>query len=222
MLVRNTLTTYSKGKGLPNAYGKDYKFSMDWFTPSIPIWRKALAPYVSKPDLQYLEIGVFEGRSLIWVAENVLTNPSSHFTVIDPFLDQFEDKNSNSEEYDKDWFAKKNVETTYYDNIRLCGIEDRVTTMKGFSQTEMEKLPIAAYDIIYIDGSHRTRDVLEDAILAMRRLKVGGIIIFDDYLWGGEKYSSPFPAINIFYALYEDELDVVHKGYQVIFTKKER
>ena len=36
------------------------------------------------------------------------------------------------------------------------------------------------YDIIYIDGSHEARDVLEDAVLAYRLLKIGGLLIFDD------------------------------------------
>jgi hypothetical protein len=33
------------------------------------------------------------------------------------------------------------------------------------------------------DGSHRARDVLEDAVLSWPLLKVGGIMLFDDYLW---------------------------------------
>ena len=54
----------------------------------------------------------------------------------------------------------------------------------------------------------------------MWRLKAGGIVLFDDYDWGAEKPSSPFSAINIFYALYQKELKVVHKGGQVIFRKR--
>ena len=66
-------------------YQKEYNFTSDWFTPHIPIWEKVLSPLKGKPDIRYLEIGVFEGRSSLWIAENILTHPSSHLTVIDPF-----------------------------------------------------------------------------------------------------------------------------------------
>jgi len=39
------------------------------------------------------------------------------------------------------------------------------------------------FDFIYIDGSHYSKDVLEDAILAWRLIKPGGNIIFDDFNW---------------------------------------
>lgn len=45
----------------------------------------------------------------------------------------------------------------------------------------MRSLPLNNYDILYVDGSHLAADVLTDAILGWGLVKVGGIIIFDDY-----------------------------------------
>ena len=53
------------------------------------------------------------------------------------------------------------------------------------SQVVLRRLPLETYDIIYIDGSHATSDVLEDAVLSYRLLKPGGLLIFDDYHWAG-------------------------------------
>lgn len=41
-------------------FSKDYKFTTDWLTRLVETWQVALAPFKGKPDVQYLEIGVFE------------------------------------------------------------------------------------------------------------------------------------------------------------------
>jgi hypothetical protein len=37
-------------------YRKDYRFTADWFTPAIPVWKKVLKDYQGKPDIHYLEV----------------------------------------------------------------------------------------------------------------------------------------------------------------------
>lgn len=59
-------------------------------------------------------------------------------------------------------------------------------------------------DFIYVDGSHQAADVLCDAVLAFRLLRVGGVLAFDDYLWaedlpqGRDPLRCPKPAIDAF------------------------
>ena len=66
----------------------------------------------------------------------------------------------------------------------------------------------APFDLIYIDGSHTAADVLIDAVLAFQLLRVGGVMIFDDYLWSMEPALSvdplnmPKPAIDAFAAIF--------------------
>lgn len=52
-------------------YKKNYSFTDDWFSIHIPIWAKALAPFAGKPNLKYLEVGVFEGRAAMWMLEEI-------------------------------------------------------------------------------------------------------------------------------------------------------
>jgi SAM-dependent methyltransferase len=200
-LLSSTLPDVSLAERAPvtDAYQKAYAFSDDWFTEAIPVWEKALEEFRGEPDIHYLEIGVFEGRSVIWALENILTHPTARLTGIDPFIGDFKN--------------------TYVQNIARTGMANKVTTIEGFSQEALRGLPLASFDIVYIDGSHAADDVLEDAVLSWRLLKEGGILIFDDYLWGGNSADFPFPAINVFHRFYGHHFDVIHNGYQVILKK---
>jgi predicted O-methyltransferase YrrM len=193
-------------KSVQPPYKHAYQFRTDWFTWNLPIWEQALADYKGKPNLNYLEVGVFEGRSALWMLDNVLTDPSCHATLCDLFQDA----------------EIKNYKDVFLANLKLSGHEGRATVVEGFSQIELRKLPVDSFDIIYIDGSHMAADVLEDAVLCHRLLKRGGLVIYDDYLGGLENPPAERvkPALDAFYPFFKDEYDVVHSGYQVMLRKK--
>lgn len=187
-----------------NPYKNQYVFSdkWDWYTRNIPVWEQFLAPYYAKPDLTYLEVGVFEGRSLVWMLENVLTDPSARATAVDLFED-FADLPADS------------LKARFLENVRRSGAEQKVRVVSGYSQVELRKLPLESYDIIYIDGSHDGDDVLEDTILAWRLLKEGGTLIFDDYTYPGVEF-----PVNAFLQLFGRRFEILHRGYQLFLRKR--
>lgn len=187
-----------------NPYKNQYVFSdkWDWYTRNIPVWERFLAPYYAKPDLSYLEVGVFEGRSLVWMLENVLTDPSARATAVDLFGD-FADLPADS------------LKARFLENVRRSGAEQKVRVVSGYSQVELRKLPLESYDIIYIDGSHDGDDVLEDTLLAWRLLKEGGILIFDDYTYPGVEF-----PVNAFLQLFGRRFEILHRGYQLFLRKR--
>jgi hypothetical protein len=190
-------------KPLSAAYRGAYEFSTDVFTWNIPIWEKALAPFRGKPGLRYLEVGVFEGGSVLWMLQNVLTDPGASATVIDVF--------------------EGDLKRRFLANLKKSGDERKVTVIGGYSQVELRRQPLDGFDVVYIDGSHSADDVLEDAVLSWRLLKPGGLLIFDDYAWRpGSPHPSdwPGPGIQIFYTLYGRRFDVVHNGYQLILRRR--
>jgi|RhiMetdeSRZDD1v2_1073273.scaffolds.fasta_scaffold79045_3 Methyltransferase domain len=195
-------------------YKHEYRFTTDWFTQNIPIWASALKAYAGKPGVQYLEVGTWEGRSVLWTLDNILTDPTSHATAIDPFID------------DPGWPQSKDIKGTFLSNLRLSGQADRVSVIVGFSQIELRKLPLESYDVIYIDGSHRSDDTLEDLVLSSRLLKPNGVLIMDDYrLYAfGNGYRSWFDrpqfSMDAFHAAFRDRFAVLHYDYQVILKKK--
>ena len=84
-------------------------------------------------------------------------------------------------------------------------------------------LPDIQFDIIYIDGSHEADVVARDAESSFKFVKTGGILIFDDYkmprVFAIDKIG-PKPSIDNFLEKYQDKLDILHSGYQVIVRKK--
>jgi predicted O-methyltransferase YrrM len=55
----------------------------------------------------------------------------------------------------------------------------------------------AMFDLIYIDGDHSAHQVMVDSILAWRRLRPGGIMIWDDHREWGERPSTCFAGADI-------------------------
>lgn len=190
-----------------------YRFSEDWFSHNIPVWQEVLGPLRGRPDLRYLEVGVFEGRSVVWMLENVLTHPGSRVTGLD-------------------LFPTDGLLRRYEYNLRATGQARRATTIRGRSQIELRRLPPESFDVIYVDGSHTAGDVMADAVLSWVLLKDGGILIFDDYAWPGYDRGRPdrrsLPpdlrpelALDAFLTAYRLSLDVVHRGYQLIVRKRQ-
>jgi len=60
-----------------------------------------------------------------------------------------------------------------------------------------------------------------DAMLCWYRLKPGGVMIFDDYLWDQEEAPSDRPqmAIDLFLKGFEGSYDLLLKDYQVAIRK---
>lgn len=171
---------------------------------AIPDWERVLAPLKGKPDIHYLEVGTYEGRSAIWVLENILTHPTARMTGIDVF--------------------PPGIKERYLANVKLSGHPEKVTTIVGLSQEEIRKLPLSSFDLIYIDGSHAADDVLADAVESWAVLKPGGILMFDDYAWEG--YGAVLPvelapklAIDAFLNTHRYSAEILHKQYQVMVRK---
>ncbi len=185
-------------------YLKKYNFTTDWFTTHIRLWKKVLADFKNKPNIHYLEIGVFEGRSLIWMLENILTHPTAKATALDIF--------------------PRKLQEGFLANLSLSGFTDKVTVIKGASQNKLKNLSPHSFDIIYIDGDHIAPSVLTDAILSWPLLKKEGILIFDDYHWKETKSppdKRPKIAIDAFINNFRQYIEIIQVCKQYIIKKKE-
>jgi hypothetical protein len=191
-------------------------FTQDWFTQNIPHWEKLLAEFKDRPYLKFLEIGCYEGRATKWLLDNILTNKRSQIMVIDTFEGSPENKEQKQN--------TKDILKNFEQNILIPKYQDQVTAIKGRSQLVL-RTPIEAttvfYDFIYIVGSHKASDVLEDAVLAWRLLKEWGILIFDDYEWKApyREIDKPKAGIDAFLKLYEGQYQILATGYQVAIRK---
>lgn len=73
---------------------------------------------------------------------------------------------------------QEQVYDTFKRNISNFGLTDKVTEVRGFSHEKIPELQDDFFDLIYIDGNHEPECALEDAVLAFRKLKVGGVPYF--------------------------------------------
>ena len=196
-------------------------YSVDWFSNNIPIWDQVfdLAKLKGKENIKFLEIGCFEGRATNYLLENILTGEGSEIHVVDTF-------EGSREEAGMKWDDNYDFDALYNKFKRnVSKYEDKVKIHRGMSgdilKSDFEK---DTFDFIYIDGSHTAYDVLQDAILAHSLLKVGGIIIFDDFGWKDPNNlhptNSPELGVTCFYNAYELFYNTIFQGYQIGFIKK--
>lgn len=186
-------------------------------------WTKWIGHLAGQPNLWFLEVGSYEGQSALWFLRNLLTHPTSKLLCVDTW---------HAGE-DMPYVEDDKLITTFLNNIdpyrANCGI------MRGDSKAVLPKLEPDTYDMIYIDGSHTAPNVLADSVLAWPLLKVGGICIWDDYLWElplevyptplteQQKASAPLlrPKLGIdsFLACYATKYEVIAQEWQVCIKK---
>jgi predicted O-methyltransferase YrrM len=162
--------------------------------------------------VRYLEIGSFEGSSLAFV--HTLLNGDVRITAIDAFMD-------DSGKSDTNWSA---TEATFLANVEAIGAGKVTRTLKGRSIDHLPKLIDAdeRFDLIFVDGSHMTLDVMSDAALAWRLLAPGGLMIFDDYWYRMEHAAQlyePKRAVDAFIAMMAPELEVIDVAGQVFVRR---
>lgn len=151
----------------------DYMFTEDWAR-----WfRKNMQALAAQRDLtksRYLEIGVYEGRSAVFMLLNVLRAGGS-YTGIDWWTGMAETER----------IARANVaKAATAHNLPARLIRQR-------SDVALQQLAGAGeqFDLIYVDGSHEYLDTLRDSELAWSMLAPGGVMLWDDV--GSKQFATP-------------------------------
>lgn len=178
--------------------GFHYRLANNWFT------KINVNQYMNKP-INYLEIGVFDGSNILSVSKTYGLHRDSKLYCIDHW-DSY-DKNIRTPAY-----------KTFINNIENSDAKNKIIINRGYSNSEIPKFNDNFFDIIYIDGNHEPKHVLEDAVLSFRKLKKNGIIIFDDYGWGGPGFTEK--GIDSFISGYHKRIIYLGEKNTQIFVKK--
>lgn len=164
--------------------GNYWRLADSWY------YKVPLLEFQDKP-IKYLEIGAYHGGNVISVANTYASHPESELHCIDPwedYADYWEYKNEQHTNFEK--FSK---------NIDNSGSKEKVKVHRGFSNNIIHTFEDNYFDIIYVDGNHDTDYVCEDGVLSFRKLKSGGYLIFDDYIWGDGCVALGVDAFKIAY-----------------------
>lgn len=175
-------------------------------------WLHWLADLIGKPGVMGLELGTWKGESAEWWFTHVLTHPTSALCCIDTF--------EGSPEHALAGIDCSGIENEARDRLKPFG--DRVMILKGQTHKTISFAGMwGPFDFIYVDAAHDAMDVLRDAVLAFELLKVGGVMIFDDYEWRcmEAEVDRPKIAIDGFLACYARQIEVIGMGWQVAVRK---
>lgn len=167
-------------------------------------------------DLNFLEIGVFEARTTTWLLDNILTSPQDKIYCIDPYIKQNGLHNLSLHSEKVRFFGRASIDV----------LSDLLPHRRQF------------FNFVYIDGDHNACGILEDAVISWRMLKVGGIMLFDDYemeitepwfyrshqcfkLSSSPRLSFTHPrfAIDAFLSIYKGQYEKIIENYQIGIKK---
>jgi predicted O-methyltransferase YrrM len=207
------------------ALEKTYNFTTDWFQNTAkPVWDQ-LIPQIRPTRI--LEIGSFEGASACYLIDALAGDHPIELHCIDSW--------GGGIEHVEMGVNMSAVEARFDANIAsaMKGSTHAVNfhKHKAYSDVALAKLLAdparrLAFDFVYIDGSHQAPDVLSDAVLAFRLLRVGGVMAFDDYLWsenlpyGKDPIRSPKIAIDAFTNIYCRKLNVLSAPLYQLYVQK--
>ncbi len=199
----------------------DYEFTQDWFKYGENLWPHLIQYLPQHGDSRrLLEVGSFEGRSTVWLIENMMKS-GDQLLCIDTWAGGEEHAQVNMGAVEQRF--DRNIEKALAKCPGRSVDKIRDTSTYGLAhQMRWIPAPQKMFDFIYIDGSHQAPDVLCDAVMAWRVLRDGGVMVFDDYMWGDPRMPLHRPkiAIDAFMNIFAGEMIVLHIGGQVAIKKQ--
>lgn len=176
------------------------RLSIDWFSDYVPRWCEVFqrTGFDIHKKNNILEIGSFEGNSSSFILANF---EHSALTCVDTW--------TGSDEHGS--LQMQKIEENF--DFNTARYKERLTKFKGTSSSFFAGHDPyrPTFDFIYVDGSHYVDDVMVDALRSFSMLKVGGVIIFDDYLSTSYRRmgANPALAINTLISLKKRSLKVI-------------
>ena len=180
--------------------GNVYNLSYKWLD---------IIPHTDSP-VKILEIGTYHGANACSLLKTYATHPQSEIHCIDPWYD-YDGYNEYKDKQDSNYsIFISNISKLSYKDISKVYIHRMLSEKCG-------NFPDESFDIIYIDGNHELKYVLEDAIISYKKVKKGGWIIFDD-----TQDPEVQRGMELFLAVYQQffEKDIYIKSCQAFMRRK--
>jgi predicted O-methyltransferase YrrM len=203
-----------------NGEAEAFEFSTDWFSAAEPVWC-AIFQQLIPGTRKILEIGCYEGRSVVWLIQNGFRpSMAGDIYCIDNWKGSVEHNSATMQTVLARF--KRNIERA---NKMAPGIS--VHRLESDSRQALAKLYLeghgGSFDFVYVDASHQAADVLSDLVLSFELCRIGGVVACDDYLWnfGQNPLLTPKIAIDAFVNCYAAKITPVNGVplYQFFFKK---
>ncbi len=199
----------------------DFQFTRNWFrNRNLRTFQERVHPAWAGKPINYLELGVFEGMSMVWMMQRVLTHNDSQAVGIDPWLMTTKLDNHQMEMV---------MQRAQHNMIPW---QDRCQLMRGNSAEVLRRMCVVKnkgylgispgiVDISMIDGNHNSLAVLDDSRLVFELLKPGGWMLFDDVENKIPKTDHVKKGVELFLGEAKDKVHLLWKHrFMVCFAKK--
>ncbi len=162
--ITNAAVSFQKAcvvRGWQECWDKDYFFEQDNFSYRIPIIEPHLQHLINQESTNILEVGNYQGMSSCWFLDKILTHDNAKLTCIDSEFD-----------------------SKIQDNLLKSKAKDKVTLLAGDTHHHLSSLAANSFDLANLqDKRKQWQYVTQSLALVWKLMKVGGIIIFNDYGW---------------------------------------
>jgi len=169
-----------------------------------------------------LEIGCFEGLTSNYICSNLLA-PNGRLICVDPLANEYitTDLTDRDEEHNKSIYGYFNDQyVRFSDNVKPFVDSGKLILYRGTSDVILPQLQDFVFDLIYIDGDHREEAVYQDGCWAIKLIRSGGVIVFDDYDWAdGDGRHVTRAGIDRFLAENKEIVSTTFSHGQVIVRK---
>ena len=130
-----------------------------------------------KKKLKIMEIGTAGGNTTEEFLNKVMLNRNSIMYAFDPYT-PYPDKNLRNNDLVLEKFLARFKNDITENRLKFSRTNSFDGLINLINQNHKE-----TFDLIFIDGNHKAKNVLEDFLLSLTLVKKNGYIMFDDYKW---------------------------------------
>jgi predicted O-methyltransferase YrrM len=205
----------------------ELEYTNAWFLNTAKSVWDQLIPQINPTRI--LEIGSYEGASTCYLIDLLAQKKEIEIHCVDNWQGGIENKPGGFAESDMSAVERRFLCNT---GVAKAKADHRVDLVchKGNSDKELARLLADGkegyFDFVYVDGSHQAPDVLCDAVLGFRLLRVNGVMAFDDYLWsetlpyGVDPIRCPKPAIDAFTNIHCRKIRILSAPLYQLYVQK--
>lgn len=168
-------------------YGQhDFQFTRRWFLQrNLTTFCEHVHPEWAGKMMTYLELGCFEGMSMVWMMQRVLGHPDSRAVAVDPWL--ITTKISGAEMELVMQRAHHNLKP--WMDYTGTPPDPKCRLIRGNSAEVLRRMlkrggccgiGKGGVSLALVDGNHNALAVLDDLRLVRRLVRKGGWILLDD------------------------------------------
>jgi predicted O-methyltransferase YrrM len=155
-----------------------------------------------------VEIGSFEGRGSLLIAQLLCKHEASKLYCIDPLDDDYVKGDERMAFLNR---ACEGQRARFYNNVKNV---PSIVLLEGTSDTTIPHIADGSVDFVYIDGDHSPEQVYKDAVTILSKLKKGSVILFDDYEWNMNGMKTAV-GIDRFLREHTGRYDLLLKNWQL-------